>query len=134
MIKDFSIKTVEARKFVEEYNVSNVKISNKSMITDMTKLDEGLKIDFIFVVEYNPNLANIRIEGNLAYSGENSESILETWQEKEKDERVKKLQMSIVQRCIAESILLAKQINVPPPVPMPQFQKKEKQDYEAMFG
>ncbi|MCK4433048.1 MAG: hypothetical protein KAV48_03855 [Methanomicrobia archaeon] len=133
MIKAIYIKSVEARKFVNEYTLPNLRISNKNMVTDITKSDEDIKVDFVFIVEYTPNLAHIKIEGSLVYSGEDSQAILTSWKKKKSGKKVQKLQMSIVQRCLIESVILAKEINVVPPIPLPTTQEKKK-DYGAMFG
>jgi len=133
MIKNFDIKSVEARKFVNEYSLPNMRISNKSMITDITKSGKDIKVDFVFIVEYNPNLANIKIEGSLIYSGEDSDIILNSWKEKKNEKRMQKIQMPIVQKCLIESVILAKEINIIPPIPLPSVQEKKK-DYGAMFG
>jgi len=133
MIKNFDIKSVEARKFVNEYSLPNMRISNKSMVTNIVKSEEDIKVDFVFIVEYTPNLANIKIEGSLIYIGEDSDIILNSWKEKKNEKRMQKIQMPIVQRCLIESVILAKEINVVPPIPLPSVQEKKK-DYGSMFG
>ena len=133
MIKSFDIKSVEAKRFINEYSLPNMRISNKSMITNIVEKEESIGIDFVFIVEYNPNLASIKIEGSLIYSGEDSDDIFASWKDKKNDKRIQKIQMSIVQRCLIESVILAKEINVVPPIPLPNMQEKKK-DYGAMFG
>ncbi|HDM22408.1 MAG: hypothetical protein J7J21_03485 [Methanomicrobia archaeon] len=133
MIKSFDIKSVEAKRFINEYSLPNMRISNKSMITNIVEKEESIGIDFVFIVEYNPNLASIKIEGSLIYSGEDSKDIFASWKDKKNDKRIQKIQMSIVQRCLIESVILAKEINVVPPIPLPNMQEKKK-DYGAMFG
>jgi len=133
MIKSFDIKSVEAKRFINEYSLPNMRISNKSMITNIVEKEESIGIDFVFIVEYNPNLASIKIEGSLIYSGEDSKDIFASWKDKKNDKRIQKIQMSIVQRCLIESVILAKEINVVQPIPLPNMQEKKK-DYGAMFG
>jgi len=133
MIKSFDIESVEAKRFINEYSLPNMRISNKSMITNIVEKEESIGIDFVFIVEYNPNLASIKIEGSLIYSGEDSKDIFASWKDKKNDKRIQKIQMSIVQRCLIESVILAKEINVVPPIPLPNMQEKKK-DYGAMFG
>ncbi|RLF93673.1 hypothetical protein DRN50_06865, partial [Thermococci archaeon] len=106
---------------------------NSSPSSLITKSNEDIKVEFVFTVEYNPNLANIKIEGSLIYSGEDSDIILESWKEKKNEKRMQKIQMPIVQKCLIESVILAKEINIIPPVPLPTMQEKKK-DYGAMFG
>ena len=133
MIKTFQIMSVEARKFVNEYSLPNLKISNKSMVTDIAAAGEDIRIEFIFTVEYHPNLAHIKIEGSIIYTGEDAESILSSWKEKKSQREIQKIQMPIVQRCLVESVILAKEINVVPPIPLPGAREKKK-DYGLMFG
>jgi hypothetical protein len=133
MIKKFNIMSIQAQKFMNEYTVPNLKISNKSMVTDIAAADEGIKIEFIFIVEYTPHLANLKIEGNVIYAGADAGDILAAWKEKKAQKKIKEIQIPIVQRCLIESVILAKEINIVPPIPLPGAQQKKK-EYGFMFG
>ncbi|MEA1992858.1 MAG: hypothetical protein U9N35_00465 [Euryarchaeota archaeon] len=136
MIKNFDVKSVEARKFVDVGSLPNMKISNKSMVTNMTKTDDTLTVEFVFTIEYSPNVANIKIEGKLVYEDDDAEVIFSSWKNKKNEEKMQKIQVPIVRRCLVKSVILANEINIAPPIPLPSVKKnkKEKKDYGHMFG
>ena len=95
--------------------------------------EKGLRFNFAFHVDYNPNFGKIHLEGYMLYMAkpEEKQKLLDTWK---KDKKVdKELETFLLRQALEKStiqaVLMAKEINLPAPVPLtpkiiPRDQKK----------
>lgn len=107
-----------AIKEVEEYNFPNQEAKP-------AKDKRGLRFTFEFVSNYAPDAARISLLGELFYLADKkaSEEILASWK---KDKKIPKevlgtLLNYISNRSHVEAIILSREINLPPPLPMPKI-------------
>lgn len=127
------VRGIEARRFLKEgEKTSKVGINNNSSIINMEKKDGELAIDFVFTSIYNPSIASIKIDGTLYYRGDDIEDILETWK-KEKTIRRIDIQNVIIEKGLMEAVILAKELNVVPPIPLPRIQDGERKEQEEFY-
>jgi len=113
-----------------------VSVNNNVMLKDVEKTDmtigvskQGvLKFHFEFTANYEPKLANITIIGFLTFleKPETAKSIADSWK---KDKKIPKEVMSsvlntVLSRCNIEAMLLSREVNLPPPIPLPKVQVK----------
>ncbi len=113
-----------------------INISNNVSITEVekTKLSlgnksqEGLKLTFMFSSKYEPKLGSIDLLGNLIYLEEQTkiEEILAGWKKEKKlpKDVMKETLNAILSRSNIQALLLSREINMPPPVPMPKVKVK----------
>ncbi len=104
------VKKVEER----EINVGNSK-------------QKVLAVDFEYSVGYEPTKAKISAEGELLYTHERQKDILNKWKKKEKlDEEVALPLMNyIFKRCSIAAIKIADDLQLLPPVKLPEFVKRD---------
>ena len=76
----------------------------------------GLQAAFVFTVNFTPAIAQIAIRGRAKIQGEREE-ITKILQETKMQKPPPPLVQAVVNVCLAESVLIAKAIGVPPPLP-----------------
>ena len=88
-----------------------------------------LAINFEYKTIYEPIKAKIDIEGEILYTDEKQKEIIKKWEKEKKiDERVSlPLLNYIFKRCAIQSIKIADDLQLPPPVRLPELVKKEGQ-------
>ncbi|MEK6934463.1 MAG: hypothetical protein AABW46_01155 [Nanoarchaeota archaeon] len=97
-------------------------VHEEKLPTGKTKAD-GLRFDFEFILEYQPKIANITIEGNIYYTDDpkTMQDIIKTWKDK-KDIPVKIKQLvlnTVVLKASIKALSLEQEINIPPHMPFP---------------
>ncbi|MBI4141922.1 hypothetical protein HY484_03285 [Candidatus Woesearchaeota archaeon] len=112
-------------------NVNNnvaVKDVHKTDLTFGSAKQNALQFDFEFKVHYDPGIADLTFNGFLTYfeKPETIEEILKSWK---KDKKIPKEVMtpvlnSILAKCNIEALLLSREVNLPPPMPMPKVDLK----------
>lgn len=109
-----------------------IKISNNVIIDDVTQSNitlgsqsqDGLKFSFVYKSAYDPDFGSIELSGTLVFLEEpkKTKEILAGWT-KDKvlpPEVMKNTMNAILGRCNIQALLLSKEINLPPPVPLPK--------------
>lgn len=86
-----------------------------------------LAIDFEYKTKYDPINAKINIFGEILFNHPEQKEILKKWEkEKKVDEKVGlPLLNYIFKRCAVQSIKIADDLQLPAPVRLPEFVKKE---------
>ncbi len=113
-----------------------VQVNNNVALKDVQKTDlsvgstkhGALKFVFEFTAKYEPKLANITMNGFLTFfeKPEKIKEIVDGWN---KDKKIPKETMSsvlntVLSRCNIEAMLFAREVNLPPPIPLPKVQVK----------
>ena len=93
------------------------------------KSNTTLRIRFSFKTEYTPEYALIELKGVMIVleEKESAKKLLDTWK---KDKKVNKdfsipVMNTIMNKCGMESVLVAKELNLPSPFPMPKVNTEE---------
>ncbi|MBU7018977.1 MAG: hypothetical protein HXS44_15820 [Theionarchaea archaeon] len=119
------VKGIEARRFLKDgEEVLDVGINNNSSIINIEKKNGSLAIDFVFTCIYNPSIATIKIDGTLYYKGDDSDEIYEAWKNK-RTIKPTHIQNAIIQKGLMEAVILAKELKVVPPIPLPRIQEEK---------
>ncbi len=107
-----------------------IKVNNNFSIKDIEQTDlalgkskeKGLRFHFEFTSKYEPAVADLVMGGELLYLGDAKlqADILKEWKKSKKllKEVTPEIVSAIVNRCNTESVVLSREINLPPPVPM----------------
>lgn len=113
-----------------------VQVNNNVAIKDVLKTDlavgptkqAAVKFQFEFTAKYEPKLGDITMNGFLTFfdKPEKVTEILDGWK---KDKKVQKEVMSsvlntVLSRCNVEALIFAREVNLPPPIPLPKVQVK----------
>ena len=107
-------------------NVSVKNVETTDLTLGSTK-QKALKFSFEFSSDYSPNVGQILFNGDIIYMNEaaKQDEIMKNWK---KNKEVPKDVMSeilntILMRCNVEALMLSRDINLPPPIPMPKVQR-----------
>ncbi len=131
MIRTFRIDGIEAKRFIEpEKAPKEIRIDNNSTVLNIIQIGENqAKIEFKFTVTYS-GIGMITIDGIVIYEG-NIPELTSEWTHKHRmpDEVAKEVHGTIINNCIIESVILAKEVHLPPPIPPPaQFMNAKKEE------
>jgi len=111
-----------------------IQVNNNVVLKDVEKTDMSigpskqgaLKFHFEFTAKYEPKIADITLTGFLTFfeKPETVKEIVDSWK---KDKKIPKETMSnilntVLSRCNVEAILLSREVNLPPPIPLPKIQ------------
>ncbi len=127
-IKKIELLSIDAKRFCEvEQKPSQIRIDNNSTITMIIQsCENNANMDFTVTVSYTGSFGGmgiIKINGKLIYEGDLVSEIINTWNTKKGNlppQIANEIHSAIMQVCIPESILIAKTILLPPPIPLPK--------------
>ncbi|MDD9954158.1 MAG: hypothetical protein OXR66_07545 [Candidatus Woesearchaeota archaeon] len=129
---NFSKLSAERKKAV----VGQVNIKNNITINDVKQAKLGMgvgqgavSIKFVFVNEYEPDMALMKMEGEILILSEEKQTkaIMKKWKEGNKmlPEVGQMVMNQILNRCNIQALLFSKDLNLPSPVPMPRVKAQE---------
>jgi hypothetical protein len=117
--------------------IGKVNISNNVSITNATKTDlalgkvkqDALKFEFDFTAAYEPKMGVIQLKGEVIWM-DKKENITSLEKEWKKTKKVNKEVMTpilnhILTKCNIEALLLSREVNFPPPIPLPKVTTKK---------
>ncbi|MFH8080563.1 MAG: hypothetical protein QXO84_01650 [Candidatus Aenigmatarchaeota archaeon] len=122
----FYLKSINARK--KEVMREKIDINTTVNIVGMEKTSVGIKkkeaalnISFEFSTKYEPDIGEMRLEGNVMYIGKNVLEALNVWKKEKKilpevDVEVKNF---LLRKCLTIEINLAENMSLPPPLMFP---------------
>jgi len=93
-----------------------------------TSKQNALKFHFEFTAKYEPKIADITLTGFITFF-EKPETVKEIADGWKKDKKIPKETMSnilntVLARCNVEAMILSREVNLPPPIPLPKIQVK----------
>jgi len=127
------------RMLIESYEGAKgqINVNNNVAIKNVEKMpltlgkasQDAIRFNFEFNAIYEPKAGKIELRGHLIYltNEEQTKSILEKWKKEKKVDRelMALLLNNVLTRCNVESIILSKEMNLPPTVPMPRISIKD---------
>jgi hypothetical protein len=116
--KEGEIKITSSIPQIKEIKEKEIKIG--------TSKDKVLSIDFAYKVDYEPIKAKIEIEGEVLYKDEKQKQILKLWKKEKKIDQDIALPLLnyIFRRCSIASIKIADELQLLPPIKLPEFVRK----------
>ncbi|MBD3259254.1 hypothetical protein GF371_01325 [Candidatus Woesearchaeota archaeon] len=133
-IVGFNFTKINAEK--KEGAKGKINIKNNVIIKDVVeqsmslgaKDTKAMRVDFQFVSEYQPSLGNITIDSSIVALRPASEiaQIIKDWNETKQlpAELIEQLFSYVLRRCNIKAIMLAEDLNLPSPVPLPRVETK----------
>ena len=98
-----------------------------------TSKQNGVKFRFEFVSKYEPDLAEIKIGGDILYLEDVAKvkKIVEEWKKSKKIQKeiMAEILNAALVKCNIEALILSKEVNLPPPLNLPKIEAKQKENY-----
>lgn len=120
-VKHFELLAIDGKRFYKMgEKPRNVRIDHNSSVTSITEKGKSLVvIDFRFTANYQ-GIGVISLEGGLTYDGDSRE-IIRQWRNERKmpDKVAQEVHQAIMSNCIPEAVIIARDLRLPPPVPLP---------------
>lgn len=131
--KAFELSSIEAKRFAKPTDKpTNIRIDHNSTVTLITELNEHeASIDFRFTANYRAVeevVGLIRIEGRIIYEGP-ARNLVRQWTSTNQmpNEVANEIHTVIMSNCIPEAVMIARDLRLPPPIPLPMVNIPQQQ-------
>jgi len=128
-IKNIEIKSIEARRYIKRNErPKQVRIDHNSSVSQMTDIKENeTNIEFQYTASYGP-VGMIKLEGSLVYENNDAKKISKEWKETRKmpNQVASHIHTAIMHACVPQAVGIAKDLGLPPPIPLPQVRLGQK--------
>ena len=122
-IRNIQLKSIEARRYTNRNeHPSKVRIDHNSNIAQVREEKKGEAIiEFQYTASYGA-VGMIKIEGSLIYEGGDASKIANEWKNTRKipNQLASHLHTAVMHACVPEAVGIAKDLGLPPPIPLPQ--------------
>ncbi len=124
-------RSFEARR--EQGKVTpQIKVNSVPKITDVKETNlpmfdkKALSVGFDFVTQYDPNIGNIKLSGEVYYLAKDNTVVIKSWKDKKavpEDIRIDVLN-HLFRACLLKIANLADDLQLPPPMAIPRVKPK----------
>ncbi len=125
LIKTLKLKSIEARRYMEpDEKPRQIRIDHNSQISQVSSmLEKHLTIEFQYTASYGP-IGMIKIEGTIYCEENDAKQLAKEWQDTRKlpDQFASLIHTAVMHACVPEAVGIAKDLGLPPPIPLPQVQ------------
>ncbi len=122
-IKNIQLKSIEARRYIEHgERPKQVRIDHNSTVTQIITLkSDQASVNFQYSASYGP-VGMIKLEGALLYEDNDARKIAKEWNESHKmpNQIASHIHTAVMHACVPAAVGLAKDLGLPPPIPLPQ--------------
>lgn len=127
-----NFRSMEAKR-TKEGSTKEIKVNSTPKITDMKEINiaslnkKALSMSFEFSTKYDPQIAEIKIGGEIVYLAEKNGPILNQWKKKKSlPENVSvEILNHLFRKCLLKIAYMADDLQLPPPVQIPRVKPKE---------
>ncbi len=122
-IRNIQLKSIEARRYINRNErPKQVRIDHNSTVTQIYDIkNDKATIDFQYTASYGP-IGMVKLEGSLLLEDEKARKIANDWKNTRKmpDQIASHIHTAVMHACVPEAVGLAKDLGLPPPIPLPQ--------------
>jgi hypothetical protein len=125
-IRSFDFSSVDGRRFVKPTDRwQNLRVDHNSTVTLISEVDpKQASVNFRFTANYRAAEAVvglIQIEGTLVWEGD-AKGLVREWSGSGQmaPDAANEIHTVIMSNCIPEAVILARELRLPPPIPIPQ--------------
>lgn len=119
-----AFKSLEARRYQDAVPNTQIRIDHNSTITLVAReSDDRIRVEFGYTTSYGP-LGVIKVEGALHFTGPTAGAAADGWATTRNlpTDVAQQVHSAIMSSAVPEAVGLAKDIRLPPPIPLPQIQ------------
>jgi hypothetical protein len=118
------LRSIEARRFSDPVPNQQIRIDHNSTLTLVAReADDRLRVEFGYTTSYGP-LGVIKIEGTLSFADPGAGVAADAWATTRNlpPEMAQQVHSAVMGMAVPEAVGLAKELRLPPPIPLPQIQ------------
>jgi hypothetical protein len=127
-IRNVQLKSIEARRYIDrKERPKQVRIDHNSTFNNIAPVKDDLSdVEFQYTASYGP-IGVIKLEGSLLYENDDAKKIANEWNKTRKlpNPVASQLHTAVMHACVPEAVGLAKDLGLPPPIPLPQVRLGE---------
>ena len=126
-VKRTELRKVEANRVGEMGAKMNIRIDVNSNVSQIYLTEEDVaRVEFRFMATYT-GLGSVGIEGRITFS-DGAKELYEKWTETGNmpDKAAQEIHAAIMKSCMPVAVLLSREVQLPPPMPMPPINIKGK--------
>ncbi|MEA3136130.1 MAG: hypothetical protein QOJ26_1518 [Thermoplasmata archaeon] len=119
-----NLRALEARRYQDPVPNSQIRIDHNSTITLVAReADDRIRVEFGYTTSYGA-LGVVKVEGSLQFTAPNAGASAEGWATTRNlpSDVAQQVHSAIMAAAVPEAVGLAKDIRLPPPIPLPQIQ------------
>lgn len=119
-----TLKAVEARRYQDPMPNTQIRIDHNSTITLVAReADDRMRVEFGYTTSYGA-LGVVKVEGALHFTAPNAGAAADGWSSTRNlpPDMAQQVHTAIMSAAVPEAVGLAKDIRLPPPIPLPQIQ------------
>jgi len=122
-IRNIGLKSIEARRYIKSTErPKQIRIDHNSSFTQISYIkDKQSSIEFQYTASYGP-VGMIKLEGSLLYENDDAKKVVDEWNKTRKipNQTASHVHTAIMHACVPEAVGIAKDLALPPPIPLPQ--------------
>jgi len=122
-IKNIQLKSIEARRYINPTErPKQIRIDHNSSVTQIHDIKEDqATFDFQYTASFGP-VGMIKLEGSLMYESEDAKKVAKEWNDTRKmpNQTASQIHTAVMHACVPEAVGIAKDLGLPPPIPLPQ--------------
>ena len=118
------LTSLEARRYQDLVPNTQIRIDHNSTITVVAReADDRMRVEFGYTTSYGA-LGVVKVEGVLQFQAPNAGAAADGWATTRNlpPEMAQQVHSAIMASAVPEAVGLAKEIRLPPPIPLPQIQ------------
>lgn len=132
-VTQVQIASIDAERYASpDEQHPQVRIDHNSTVTQVDQTgDDTATVGFRYTASYG-NVGSIKLEGELVFQGD-AESLSARWDQDGNmpNEIASEIHTAVMRACVTEAVGLAKDLSLPPPIPLPQVQVEDQQGGQA---
>ena len=118
------LRTLEARRYQDPVANTQIRIDHNSTINLVSReADDRMRVEFGYTTSYGA-LGVVKVEGWLQFQAPNAGVAADGWATTRNlpPDMAQQVHTAIMSAAVPEAVGLAKDIRLPPPIPLPQIQ------------
>jgi len=128
-IRNINLKAIEARRYLKpNERPKQVRIDHNSSFTRLSYEKDNIgTIEFQYTASYG-SVGMIKIEGSMIIDHEDVKKIVDGWNDSKKmpNQVASHVHTAIMHACVPQAVGIAKDLTLPPPIPLPQVKLGQK--------
>jgi len=135
-IRSIQLKSIEARRYIDRnQKPKQIRIDHNSQVTQIqNQSNNSATVEFQYTASYGA-VGMIKLEGSLIYENDDARKITKEWRDTRKmpNQVASHIHTAVMHACVPEAVGIAKDLGLPPPIPLPQVRLGSKPS-KGQFG